>query len=102
MKSATEKYHGAGVDVVVLDAMAGKKRGGTGRLCDWGTARKLVDSSPVSVFLAGGITPANVREAVNQVRPSGIDLSSGVEKTPGRKDPGKISELMKNIKGEPN
>jgi phosphoribosylanthranilate isomerase len=98
LKNIIEKYHGAGIDVVVLDTMAGKKKGGTGQVCDWGTARELVESSPVPVFLAGGITPANAREAINQVKPYGIDLSSGVEKSPGRKDPEKISELMRNIK----
>jgi phosphoribosylanthranilate isomerase len=98
LKNIIEKYYSAGIDVVVLDTMAEKKRGGTGQVCDWGTARELVESSPVPVFLAGGITPANAREAINQVKPYGIDLSSGVEKSPGRKDPEKISELMKNIK----
>jgi phosphoribosylanthranilate isomerase len=98
LKKIIEKYHGAGIDVVVLDTMAGEKKGGTGQVCDWGTARELVESSPVPVFLAGGITPANAREAINQVKPYGIDLSSGVEKSPGRKDPEKISELMRNIK----
>ena len=98
LKKIIEEYHSAGIDVVVLDTMAGGKKGGTGQVCDWGMAREVVEFSPVPVFLAGGITPANAKEAISQVRPYGIDLSSGVEKTPGRKDPEKISELMKNIR----
>ncbi len=92
-----EKYHTSGVDVVVLDTMVGKKKGGTGQTCDWSAAARIVDSSPVPIVLAGGITPANAVEAINAVQPYGIDLSSGVEKTPGRKDPERIAELMHNI-----
>jgi len=46
------------------------------------------------LFLAGGITPSNAREAITSVHPAGIDLSSGVETSPGRKDPQKILDLM--------
>lgn len=92
-----EQYRGSGVDVFVLDTMVGKQKGGTGRTCDWGTACRLVQAAAVPFFLAGGISPANVKQAVQQVKPYGIDISSGVEKTPGQKDPEKISELMQNI-----
>ena len=61
-------------------------------------AEKLVKISSVPVFLAGGITPINVRAAINQIKPYGVDLSSGVEKKPGQKDPKKITELMQKIK----
>lgn len=83
---------------MVLDTLVKKKKGGTGQICDWSTAEKLVSSSPVPVFLAGGITPVNVKKALDQVQPYGIDVSSGVEIKPGRKDPQKIKQLMQNIK----
>jgi len=95
---ALKKYPDSGVDVLVLDTLVKKKKGGTGQICDWSTAEKLVSSSPVPVFLAGGITPVNVKKALDQVQPYGIDVSSGVEIKPGRKDPQKIKQLMQNIK----
>jgi len=90
--------HNLGVDIVVLDTLVKKKKGGTGQTCDWWTAAKLVKISSVPVFLSGGITPTNVGAAINQVKPYGVDLSSGVEKKPGQKDPKKITELMQKIK----
>ncbi len=96
--STITKHHAAGVDTMVLDTMVAKQKGGTGQVCDWKTAEKLVAACPVPVFLAGGITPGNVQAAITQVKPYGIDLSSGVEKTPGKKSLEKITKLMHNIK----
>ena len=69
--------------------------GGTGRPCRWDLAEKLARKRPV--MLAGGITPENVREAVAQVRPAGIDVSSGVESAPGVKDSQLIQTLVERI-----
>ena len=69
--------------------------GGTGRPCRWDLAEKLARKRPV--MLAGGITPENVREAVVQVRPAGIDVSSGVESAPGIKDSQLIQTLVERI-----
>ena len=69
--------------------------GGTGRPCRWDLAEKLARKRPV--MLAGGITPENVREAVAQVRPAGIDVSSGVESVPGIKDSQLIQTLVERI-----
>ncbi|ACV63517.1 Phosphoribosylanthranilate isomerase [Desulfofarcimen acetoxidans DSM 771] len=92
----------AGANVFLLDAATkinGKTRfGGTGKTVNWKLARKLIDASPLPVFLAGGINPANIAEAINKVHPSGIDLCSGVEALPGKKDPGKIKALMEGVK----
>ena len=69
--------------------------GGTGRPCRWDIAEKLARKRPI--MLAGGITPENVREAVAQVRPAGIDVSSGVESAPGVKDSQLIQTLVERI-----
>jgi len=69
--------------------------GGTGRPCRWDLAARL--AAVRTVFLGGGITPDNVREAVAQVRPAGIDVSSGVESVPGIKDHLLIQKLAERI-----
>ena len=69
--------------------------GGTGRPCRWDLAARLASVRPV--FLGGGITPDNVRTAVEQVHPAGIDVSSGVESAPGVKDRKLIQILAERI-----
>lgn len=69
--------------------------GGTGRVCRWDLAAKLARTR--RIFLAGGINPDNVREAVGQVRPAGIDVSGGVESAPGIKDRNLIQKLTERI-----
>ncbi|MGB4503671.1 MAG: phosphoribosylanthranilate isomerase [Syntrophaceticus sp.] len=88
----------AGADVLIIDTAvkrAGKTRyGGTGQTSNWELACSLVETSPLPVFLAGGIKPSNIMTALDIVRPQGIDLCSGVEVRPGRKDPAKLQELI--------
>ncbi len=69
--------------------------GGTGRPCRWDLAARLASARPV--FLGGGITPDNVRNAIEQVHPLGIDVSSGVESAPGIKDHLLIQKLSERI-----
>jgi len=69
--------------------------GGSGHVCRWDLAERLARRR--AVMLAGGITPENVREAVAQVRPAGIDVSSGVESAPGIKDSLLIQTLVERI-----
>ena len=69
--------------------------GGTGRPCRWDLAARLAATRPV--FLGGGITPDNIRNAVSQVHPAGIDVSSGVETAPGIKDRDLIQKLAERI-----
>lgn len=73
----------AGV-TLLLDADDREKRGGTGRTIDWTRAARVAASRPT--VLAGGLTPANVEDAVRTVRPYGVDVSSGVEARPRVKD----------------
>ncbi len=69
---------------LLLDAYHPHLRGGTGEAGDWGLAAALAGQYPL--LLAGGLSPANVVEAVRTVRPWGLDVSSGVENAPGQKD----------------
>ncbi len=72
---------------VLLDAWVERELGGTGEVADWETAAKLVERlRPLPVILAGGLTPENVAEAIRYVQPDGVDVASGVERGPGRKD----------------
>lgn len=68
----------------VVDASAPGVYGGSGRLADWPRARRLARRRPV--MLAGGLTPRNVAAAIDAVQPLGVDVASGVEREPGRKD----------------
>ena len=81
------------VDRLLLDSgnpsLAVKELGGTGRTHDWAISARIVRASSVPVFLAGGLTPANVQAAVTAVRPHGLDVCSGVRVT-GALDPARL------------
>jgi len=66
-------------DFLVLDAATGKALGGTGKRADWKLCRKIVGESSKPVFLAGGLAPENVARAIKQVKPFGVDVSSGIK-----------------------
>lgn len=94
---AMAEYKGrAGVRGFVLDAFSESLYGGTGRCADWTLAAEAARSTPV--ILAGGLTPENVSEAVRMVRPYGVDVSSGVEAGPGKKDPEKVRAFIRTAK----
>jgi phosphoribosylanthranilate isomerase len=80
---------------VLLDAHDPARRGGTGRTIDWTAAAAVATRRPI--LLAGGITPANVVDAIARVRPFGVDVSSGVERSPGVKDPEKLTALFEAL-----
>ena len=65
---------------------------GIGEMADWGRAAEL--AAQTELILAGGLTPANVADAIAAVRPYGVDVSSGVEASAGVKDPAKIIEFV--------
>ncbi len=80
-----------GAAALLLDAHVEHAPGGSGELFDWGRVPRDLEKP---VILAGGLTPANVHDAIMQIRPFAVDVSSGVEKAPGIKDESKISEFM--------
>jgi phosphoribosylanthranilate isomerase len=82
---------------VLLDAHDPVRRGGTGRTIDWSIAASAAARRPV--FLSGGLTPSNIRDAVMRVKPYAVDLSSGVESAPGIKDPVKLRALFGALNG---
>jgi len=73
-----------------------KELGGTGRRHDWRLSRRIRESVPVPIFLAGGLRPENVQEAIGEVGPFAIDVCSGV-RTDGRLDARKLERLMAAI-----
>ena len=88
------------VDALLLDSgnqsLAVKELGGTGRTHDWRVSRRIVAASPAPVFLAGGLEPENVGDAVAAVRPFGLDVCSGV-RTDGRLDREKLSRFFAQL-----
>jgi phosphoribosylanthranilate isomerase len=79
----------------LVDASVKGLYGGSGVTADWDGAAELAKKYPL--LLAGGLTPDNVAEAVRRVKPWGVDVASGVESAPGKKDPGKMKAFVKAI-----
>lgn len=88
-----ELYKGK-ASALLLDTKVRERPGGSGRIFDWNLAKVIRD---VPLILAGGLNPRNVKEALRTVRPFGVDVSSGVEEAPGRKNPQLIQEFMKEV-----
>ena len=82
----------------IVDAFSTQAYGGTGQTVDWSLAREVAQAAPT--LLAGGLTPNNVQEAIRQVQPYGVDVSSGVEKSPGQKDHEKILAFTQAVRLE--
>jgi len=84
-------------DIWLLDAWSPEAVGGTGEKFNWDLAVKAQKLGK-PIFLAGGLTPENVAEAVRKVRPFGVDVASGVELSPGKKDPAKVRAFIQAAK----
>jgi phosphoribosylanthranilate isomerase len=97
-QASPEEYALAGAEALLVDSADTSegflRLGGTGKVADWKAATTLVNSVSIPVFLAGGISPDNVENALIQVRPFGIDLCSGVEISKGKKDTKKLCDLV--------
>lgn len=88
-------------DALLVDSLDESGAGGTGETHDWERTRELVDSLASPVVLAGGLTPSNVAGAVDVVRPFAVDVASGVESGPGRKDADAVAAFVEQAGGRP-
>lgn len=86
------------VDALLLDTYTESQRGGTGQTFDWSLAIRAKETLAPPIILSGGLTTANVQEAIRRVRPYAVDVSSGVEREPGRKDPEKLRRFIELCK----
>lgn len=88
------------VDGVLVDSRTATAVGGTGISFDWNeAARTLFADGKLKLIAAGGLKPENVGEAIRLLRPWGVDVASGVEAAPGRKDPERVETFIRNARG---
>jgi phosphoribosylanthranilate isomerase len=95
-----ERVAALGVERVLIDSKVGAATGGTGVTFDWSAARRAFASAPkgVRLIVAGGLRPGNVAQAIAQLGPWGVDVSSGVEASVGRKDPALVAQFIANAR----
>ena len=95
-KQVAEHAQNLHVDGVLVDSRTVTAVGGTGTAFNWAKARKTVFANfgTLKLIAAGGLDPANVAEAIATLQPWGVDVASGVEAEPGRKDPVKVREFI--------
>jgi len=87
-------------DAILLDGFDSKRRGGTGKTFDWSLARRAKRATDHGrILLAGGLTPDNIAEAIRIARPFAVDVCSGVEAKPGKKDPARLKALLRAANG---
>lgn len=91
LRNEIENYR---VDAYLLDTFIKGKAGGTGQTFDW----RIAEGLSQRIILAGGLTPDNIGTAIAQLQPYGVDVSSGVEKSPGKKDTNKIYSFVRQIR----
>jgi phosphoribosylanthranilate isomerase len=93
-------WHPDSVRAFLLDSGNSSKHGGTGEMFDWIAAVPVVDDIKrlFEVVAAGGLTPENVGDAIGILKPWGVDVSSGVEAAPGKKDPEKVRAFVKAVR----
>ena len=101
-QATPQAYESAGADALLVDSVDSSegftRLGGTGKVGDWAAVAALKERIDIPIFLAGGISPDNIADAIHLVRPDGIDLCSGVEATRGRRDPAIVDRLMQRFR----
>jgi phosphoribosylanthranilate isomerase len=88
------------VNAILLDAFDARAYGGTGRVVDWEVARRVRELVP-KLFLAGGLSPENVAEAITVVEPFAVDACSGLESAPGLKDEARLRAFVRSARVKP-
>jgi phosphoribosylanthranilate isomerase len=86
------------IDAILIDSRTATAVGGTGTSFDWNAAGAVFRGAGARLIVAGGLTPSNVSEAVRKLAPWGVDVVSGVEIIPGRKNPAKVRAFVKNAR----
>jgi phosphoribosylanthranilate isomerase len=86
-----------GADLIMLDAWSARVRGGTGETFDWGLAKSVKGRG--NIVVSGGLTPENVREAIEFFEPYGVDASSSLEEQPGKKSGERVRRFVRAAKG---
>jgi phosphoribosylanthranilate isomerase len=91
---------GGTIERILIDSKVGQATGGTGVSFDWAAARGVLASGSgrLKMIVAGGLRPENVAEAISELHPWGVDVASGVEKGPGRKDSDKLALFIRNAR----
>jgi phosphoribosylanthranilate isomerase len=95
----------ASVDAILVDSQTAAAVGGTGVKYDWAKAAETIfrdGAAARRLIAAGGLTPENVAEAIATLRPWGVDVATGVEAAPGRKDPEKVRAFVSNARRTPS
>lgn len=96
--AAAQAMAEAGVDGIVVDSKVPERPGGTGVAVDMATLRRIVAHSPVPVIAAGGLRTESVGEVIARVRPWGVDVLSGIEEVPGRKDRSEMRRFAQAVR----
>ena len=101
-QATPEEYAEAGADALLVDSVDASegfvRLGGTGKVGNWTAIAELRQKTEIPIFLAGGIDPDNIADAIRTVRPYGIDLCSGVESQRGKRDPEKVKLLLQRFR----
>jgi phosphoribosylanthranilate isomerase len=97
-RSLTQAARDKSIDGILVDSFSSKAVGGTGIAFDWQQARRgfLGAASPLRLIAAGGLTPENVTQAIETLQPWGVDVVSGVESAPGKKDPARVRAFIQS------
>ena len=95
--AVTERAAEYEVDAIMLDAFDAELRGGTGRVVDWNLARHTREAVS-RLFLAGGLSPENVSDAISKVQPYAVDACSALESSPGHKDPERMNAFVRAVR----
>lgn len=85
-------------DALLIDSRTREASGGTGKTFDWVAAKDALQRVNYRLIVAGGLSPANVAQAIHALQPWGVDVSSGVELSPGHKDPEKLKEFIRQAR----
>jgi phosphoribosylanthranilate isomerase len=103
LKEALMEFRGPNApDCILVDSAhmedGREKMGGTGRKSDWTSLAAVMSGGNGKWIIAGGLTPQNVVEAIQTCRPFGVDVVSGVERSPGEKDPAKLKAFVQAVR----